>query len=451
MLVTLLLCATASAQTYTREAALASLERVLTGEVLHTTYGEGAQLQTAVNAAFERGDARMMRLARRAWRPILPFASRPVGTVAEPPVVTIESRTVLKLPGAATYSAEIFYSLNGGPFIRAGRLEAKDHGVSSLKLTAAPREPGFHHLRFQARIIYDGVATDLPEERRKLADVSYGVYDPDRGLRPDIAQFVIGPRMMSAYQLDPDLPGVPFLEWVRWLPREAGARAEDSLWTSVRCPRGPRELEHPPNYGDICALGYLPFGLVWIRTGRIERYRDGARLLAQAPAVLAVQVTAGTATEVYSLSELPDVLAADPQEWPTVDVSLAPEDIVVTRTGMGNAAMLDISVTIRNQGRVDARDLLVTMMTANGNELYMFHVDVPRRGSTAFKWSERMPWQYGAVLLAVDTVARIGMGAVRREDSTPEILRAFRIVNPAFAPPGYLEWIRERHATSNGY
>lgn len=447
----LVLSPSASAQTFTRKAALVSLERVLAGEVLHTDYGEGYHVQAAVNAAFERGDMKMIRLAQRACRPILTSAFKPVGTVAEPPVVTIESRTVLKLPQTVTYSAEIFYSLNGGPFTSAGTLEAQGEGTTSLKMPSAPRQPGVHHLRFRARITYGGGAVDLPREIRRLADVTYAIYDPDRGLRPDIAQFVIGPRMMSAQQLDPNLPDISFIEWVRGLPRGAGAFAEESLWTSIRCPRGPRVLERPSNYGDICAQGNLPFGLVWIRTGRIERSAERARLIALAPEVLAIQVVAEVATEVYSLSEVPEVLATDPRHWPTANVSLALEDIVVKRTGLGSAARLDVSVTIRNDGGVDARDLSVTMLTSNAHELYLFHVDVPRRSSTTLKWSEPMPWPYGAVLLAVDTVARIGMSAVRRDESTPESVRAFRIVNPSLAPPGYLNWIREKHATSNGY
>jgi hypothetical protein len=438
-----------SAQTFTRKAALASLERVLAGEVLHTEYGEGAQVQIAVNAAFERGDTKIIRLAQRAWRPIVTSAFKPVGTVSEPPVVTIESRTVLKLPRQATYSAEIFCSLNGGPFTHVGTLDATDHSVSSLKMPAAPREPGFHHLRFQARITY-GAAAGLPQETRKLADVSYGVYDPEHGLRPDIAQFVMGPRMMSAYQLDPNLPGIPLIEWLRWLPRGAGAHAEDSLWTSVRCPRGPRILEHPSNFGDICALGYLPFGLVWIRTGRIEPRSDGARIIAQPPKVLAIQVGAPP-TEIYTLSELPELLASDPEDWPAPHISLVPQDIVVARTGAGSGAMLEISVTIRNQGRMDARDLLVTMLTSNGNELYMFHVDVPRRGSTTFKWSEAMPWPYGAVLVSADTPQRRPPAATGSAEPIPDDGRAFRIVNPSLAPPEYLNWIREWHAISKGY
>ena len=353
---------------------------------------------------------------------------------------------MLKLPRAATYAAEIFYSLNDEPFIHAGTLTASDDGVSTLATPWAPREPGFHHPRFQARITYGGAAADLPQEIRRLADVSYGIYDPDRGLRPDLAQFVMAPSRMSAQQLDPSLPDVPFVEWLRQLPRDAGAHAEQSLWTSVHCPRGPRIVDGPSNFGDICAVGYLPFGLAWIRTGRIQRYGDRARLVAQHPKVLAIQVLGREATEVYSLSDLSELFAMDPEQWPATNVSVVPQDIAVTRTGSGNLAMMDVTVTLRNYGGVDARDVLVTMMLSDGHEIYMFHLDVPRRGSTTFKWSEPMPWPYGAVVVTVDTIAGIGTAALRRDESTPERVKAFRFPNPSLAPPAYWDWLR-----SNGY
>ena len=65
----------AIAQTpHKRNAIAASLERMMAGEVLHTNYGEGSRVQMALDAAFERGDTKLIRLAHRhggpSWRPL---------------------------------------------------------------------------------------------------------------------------------------------------------------------------------------------------------------------------------------------------------------------------------------------------------------------------------------------------------------------------------------------
>jgi hypothetical protein len=213
-LLTLLLVPSASAQPLTRQATLASLERVMAGEAPHTNYGEGHRLQTAVNAAFERGDSPVIRVAQRAARPILSSASAPVGTVADPPAITIDSLTVLELRRRVTYSAEIFLSVNGAAFVHAGRIDAQDRPTTSLKIASAPRTGGVHHLRFEAYMTYGAAGSDLPNEIRRLADVTYAIYDPISGGDAEIAQFVTGPSRMSAQQLDAGLPDIPFLVWV---------------------------------------------------------------------------------------------------------------------------------------------------------------------------------------------------------------------------------------------
>ena len=191
---------------------------------------------------------------------------------------------------------------------------------------------------------------------------------------------------------------------------------------------------------------------MWIRTGRIEPSSDGgARFVRLQPEVLAVQVAGTFATEVYSLAELPHVLETEARYWPTASISLAPEDIVVTQTGAADTTMLDVSVTIRNDGNVDARDVLVTVLTTNGDDLRMLDLDVPRRGSTTLRWSEPMAWQYGAIVAAVENVGPIETGPLRHDESSAESVRAFRIFNRSLAPPEYVKWLREKHATANGY
>ena len=122
-----------------------------------------------------------------------------------------------------------------------------------------------------------------------------------------------------------------------------------------------------------------------------------------------------------------------------------PNDIIVTRTA---AAMLDVSVTIRNQGRVDARDVLVTVITTNASGIHMFHVDVERQGSMTFAWREPMADAYGAVLVAAEVVRGVFHWSL---DPTAEPAKAFRIVNPSLAPPDYLNWVRTWHDSANGY
>lgn len=422
---------------------IAALDRLmLTGEPLHTSHGEGVWLQAAVDRALAANDREVRLLAQRAAAPLLSHVSSPVRSTLDRPVIEVRHPAVLKLSQPVSHTAQIYASLDGGEMFLVG--EAPPAGTSrSLALPSAALAPGLHHLRLQARIVYQGTDDVPPPETRNLQELTYALYDPARQGSFDARIFVESPLSVRANRLNASLPEEPFSSWLTGvLSRHSSKPTVD--WRGQYCDDRIRESGALPKTRSLCSVGYFEvrgvIGQVWIRTGRVELTDLEVKWLAEAPAFEGLKLLHGSQAEFDDLAELPALLASDPALLPQGDISVAPEDITVSVTDSGGSPHVQIAAVVRNSGGVDLRGVQVLVAaTVNGEhgpkELVI--VDVPRRGHAEIKRLLPFSAPYGTILVHAMQASEHGPFESFQPDPTPDDAVAFRIVNPTKAPSGY--------------
>jgi hypothetical protein len=415
-----------------------------TGEPRHTSHDEGEWLQAAVEAAIAGRDLELERLARRAAVPLLVRISSPVVSVRQLPALSVETPLVLKLPTPVSYRAELFVSVDGGDVVQLGTHPGlRSTNIGELLPESASR-PGLHHLRVTARITYTP-ESKLPTETRQLPEIVYALYDPDARSPYDARYFLDAARNASVRQLDRRLPEERFDIWLKSLLSAHGGRFDMvNDWTIQPCDARTSEPGVPPRSLTICATawfgvkdGHSGVGQAWIRTGRIELVQGEIRLLGEPPAFEGLTLRG---SEFEELSALPDLLARPPESWPVADISIAPEDIVVTP----QANKVQVVATIRNEGRVNVRGALVTVaMTTDGRDGAHrdFLVDVPKNGSATISVTLPFLNNYGVAFVHATPMSEHSPHELWLPDPTPEDSSAFRIVNARQAPPRYGEFI----------
>jgi hypothetical protein len=415
---------------------------MITGEPRHTSHDEGQWLQTEVNAAVGRGDAEITSLAQRAAIPLIARADSPVSLLGSNPPVTIEMPAVLTLPTPVAYRADLFASVDGGELVPAGTVSsASRNGSLNWSPLGSAKKAGLHHIRLRARILYE--RSTLSAETRDLPEVVYAISDPEADSRFDARFYVVSAKSVSARRLDAALPDVPFATWLHDVVAPyRGKKAVEEEWRISYCDELSVEAGLLPRRRDLCTVAYFTltggWGEIWLRTGRIELTDSEVKWLAEAPAVEGIRLRHSDSREVSDgLSTLSSLLAADPSSWPSADLSVAPEDIVVTRT----AATVHIAAVIRNSGNANSRGAEVIIGTvtsaADRGITRSFVVDVPRGGTTKIELSVPFSASYGAVLAQVMQISEHTPHDSWNPDPTPDDAVAFRIIGAQHAPKGF--------------
>jgi hypothetical protein len=139
-----------------------------------------------------------------------------------------------------------------------GRLESGQESFAlGERLPAASRYPGPHHVRLQARIVFDeshGAGIPSPEWRT-LHELVYAVYDREVDSAVDARLFVHSPRYVSAQNFDRRLPDMPFEYWLNTvLASRGGEPIHDLSWSGHFCTERTQEPATPPRRLDICSV-----------------------------------------------------------------------------------------------------------------------------------------------------------------------------------------------------
>ena len=427
----------------TRERVLAALETLMTtGEPRHTSHDEGQWLQAEVSAAIARGDAEITRLAQHAAIPLIAVARTPVSPLGSNPPVGIEMPPVLTLPMAVAYRAHLFASVNGGELVAVGTVST-DRRESALdwSLLESAKKAGLHHIRLRAQIIYDG--STLPAETRDLQEVVYAIYDPNADVKLDARYYEMSAKNVSARRLDAALPDIPFATWLHDLATQYSDKKDEQQWRTTYCDEFSVEAGLPPRRRDLCTVAYLHltggWAEIWLRVGRIELTDSDVRWLVEGPAVEGIRLRYSNSSEVSAgLSALPGLLTAAPASWPSPDLSVAPEDIAVTRT----ATTVHIAAVIRNSGNATSRGAQVIISVATSATdrgiTRSLVVDVPRAGTKEIEVSVPFSAPYGAVLAQVLQISEHTPHDTWTADPTPDDEVAVRIISPEHAPSGFV-------------
>ena len=427
----------------TRGRVILSLEQLLiTGAPRHTSHDEGQWLQTEVSAAVGRGDAEITRLAQRASIPLVAHALTPVSPLGDNPPVTIEMPAVLTLPTPVTYRANLFASVDGGDLVPAGTVSsAQKNGSLDWSLLPSAKKAGLHHLRLRARMVYE--RPNLSAETRDLPAVVYAIYDPETEARFDARFYIASAKDASAHRLDAALPDIPFAAWLEEVVAPySEKKAVQEPWRISYCDELSVEAGLPPRRRDLCTVAYFTFtggwGEIWLRTGRIELTDGDVRWLAEGPKLEAIRLRHPDCREVSDgLATLSSFLAAGPSSWPSADLSVAPEDIEVTRT----ATSVHIAAVIRNSGNAHSRgaELTIGIVTSAADRgiTRSVVVDVPRGGTTEIELSVPFSAPYGAIVAQVMQISEHTPHDSWNPDPTPDDAVAFRIISPQQAPNGF--------------
>jgi hypothetical protein len=437
-----------------RVALMRALERLMTtGEPRDVAHDDGELLQEAVTELIRRGDAEVERLAARAAAPIVVRVLRPVASIQSLPTLDVAASNVLTLDRPVPYTARIEGALDGGNFIPIAEVSSGGHGGARID-TVFPRlgtAPGFHRIRLRARIAFaprDG-RQKAWTERRDLPSVSYALYDETTTTQTDARAFLFSQLGMTAQFFDPQLPAIPLGLWLEQTLRpRAGSDGPSIMWLMQFCDERTSEAGAAPRTGLLCAVGYFgPRGViaqVWFRTGRIDATREGFTWMREEPRFEGISMRESGA-DVGPLSSLPNLLDTSSETRPRGDVTIAPEDIVITPTGSTTAS---VTVTMRNAGDVALHRTLVDIAAAHSTTdsglMRRFVVDIPARGSTNITLPVVFPAGYGVVAVTAMQATEHGTFADWVSvDPTPEDAAAFRIFNVQGAPPGYVHTIRE--------
>jgi hypothetical protein len=430
-----------------RSAAIAALERlIVTGEPHHNSHDAGELLQMAVDDAFRRGDTDIVRLAIRAAIPLVPDVSPLISSVDCLPSYDVSSRPVLNLPASISYEAELYASVDGGDYTKVTAVRSgRSYGAKlDAWLPDAARSPGFHHVRSLAYLTFkDDRSGESWTERRDLRDVTYALYDPAASVTGgDPRMFVDSAAVVSAKVLHPELPEMPFGEWLaRRVVRTGDGLAPD--WMPQYCAERTSEAGVVPASGDVCAVADFAVkerrARLWVRTGRVELSAHEPRWIRDTPEFQAI--TLQDSGDITDIASLPLLLDSDPSSWPTADVSVAPFDIdvtVPTRAG----ELTRFSVMVSNNGDADVHNALVDVVTgvspAGRTASRRFVVDIVHRSSSRIDFEAAFPESYGVVVVLIAQLSEHSRHDAGTVDPTPEDACAFRVVNIRAAPADYV-------------
>jgi hypothetical protein len=155
-----------------------------------------------------------------------------------------------------------------------------------------------------------------------------------------------------------------------------------------------------------------------------------------------------TGTTVDRLSDLLTLLKSDPKSWPHADVSISPDDIVVTQAP-GPDARGTATITVRNAGKSVVHGLYidlaaVTTTTERARISRAFVISVPAEGTTTVKFDVAFPAGYGVVFAFVMYPSEHAPFNMWSPEVVTGPFAAFKSVNADLAPKGYINDLRHK-------
>lgn len=437
---------TAAAQDNDRRALAAALESMIaTGEPRHTTHDEGEWLQLAVDAAIARGDREIEQLAVRAAAPLTASVTRPVGSSESPPELEFSAQNALRVPRPVPYTARITASVDNGEFVVVKDVESgKSAGVGIDVLRGPARRAGFHVVRMQAELTFGSPPPSGAAgwtEVRKLAPLYYAIYDSSADSSAAIRALVYGPASTAVREFDPLLGDEPFAIWLSDVISTRRKKQESGPdWVSQYCDERIGEAGAKGVPTAVCSVVYFglgrDIGQIWFRTADIRETDQGLEWIPLSPARFEGLVIMESAQQ-GRLSSLPSLLDTMPAARPIGDVSITPDDIVLTPTEPIPGAFADVKVTVRNIGDGDLHkvQVYVTFATdpATRGTTRQFVLDIPAQQSTDVKLQVAFPNGYGFVMAHALQVTEHSPFGTWTPDPTPLNACAFRVVNGRLA------------------
>ena len=415
---------------------------VVTGYPLDNEHDDGEWLQSAVNYAIHFRDWEIEHLAIRAAVPLRARATRPVGSTEGPPAIEVISYQVLKLPRPVHYVAQIELSLDGGPFIDLGsQASGTSRGIELRRLGATALQPGTHHVRLRARLIFGDPERPFHLEVRDLAPIAYALFDAVSSQAADARWFIHGPMTLASSELDPLLPSRPLLRWLSDVLSTRGEVSDSRMWVSRYCSELTDEHHAAHDAGGICAVIYFGdrgwMGQMWFRTGHVETSDTGASWHpAERPSLEALFLSDGRAAS--RLSELPPLLDRPAEEDPR-DRSLSRPEVVITPAAPAPGVPAKATVTLHNAGEFAVHNVLLEVIHLDGpagGGFRRFVVDIPAFTSRSVSLDVTFRSGYGLVF-ALPFIKNHGMvnDLVGPHLDSP---CAVQVVNAAKAPRNYV-------------
>jgi len=434
-----------------RARVIEALERLLeTGEPRHASHDEGEWLQRETDRAFAVNDLEIVHLAQRAAAPIVARVSAPASATNQPLHLTISTDAVLQLRTVADYDAELWASVDGAESIRLGALAPDQRADFDTPLPIDAKSAGLHHLRIEARITFRGKSA-IPAEIRQLPDILYARYDPDAKGGIDARVFISQGAAVSARRLDGSLPAVRFESWLSSVVTGRGGQFGAGDWRTAYCEERVVEGAAKPLGRAICAVAQFgamgTTGTIWIRTGRLEGAGPAARWLAERPVFEGMRLGG---REYESLAALPGLLSTPADDWPSGDVSVAPEEMTISV----NRRTIRLNAIVRNNGSQPLLGVTLGIGFGTGQTRGISRqlvIDLPPHESKSIEVEFPLFTRYGFVLVHALQMGEHTPFESWSPDPTPEDSVAFRIVNPRQAPPGYVEWVKKQCGPCRGF
>ena len=286
---------------------------------------------------------------------------------------------------------------------------------------------------------------------RQLSDIGYARYDPGVKGGIDARVFISQAATVSARRLDASLPPVRFESWLSRIVTSRGGEFDGGQWRTAYCEERIVEAGANPSGRAICAVAEFiamgAKGTIWIRTGRLEGTGAEVRWLAERPKFEGMRLRE---REYESLAPLPALLSTPPDEWPSGDVSVAPEEMTISVT----RATVHLNATVRNNGSQPLRGVAIYVSIGTGRERggnRQLVIDLAPFGSKTIDVELPLVDRYATVVLQVLQGTEHAPFESWSPDPTPEDSVAFRIVNPREAPRGYVEWVKKQCGPCRGF
>jgi len=428
------------------------LEQLLeTGEPRHTSHDEGEWLQGEVDRAFAVNDVEIMRLAQRAAAPVVARVDTPASATTRPLSLEISTDAVLQLRMAPNYNAELWATVDGDEPFRLGALATNQRATFDSRLPLGALSAGLHHVRIEARLTFRG-SRALAPETRQLPDIVYARYEPGAKSGIDARVFISQAATGSARRLDASLPRVSFESWLSSVVTSRGGLFGAGDWDTAYCEERVVEGAMKPLGRAICAVAQFgamgTTGTIWIRTGRLEGTGAEVRWLAERPVFEGMRLGG---REYESLASLPGLLSTPGDDWPSGDVSVAPEEMTISV----KRETVHLNAIVRNNGPQPLVGVSLITGFTPGRDRGINHqlvINLPPYGSKNIEVEFPLVGRYGTVVLhAMQIGGEHGPVESWSPDPTPEDSVAFRIVNPRQAPRGYVEWVKKQCVPCRGF
>jgi len=455
--------ASAASQDDDRRALAAALESLIaTGQPGHTTHDQGQWLQIAVDAAIARGDREIEQLAIRAAAPLTASITRPVSSAEYPPGIKFGAENALRVPRPVPYTARIAASVDNGQFVDVTTVQSgKSAGGGVSMLPAPASQPGFHVVRLRAEFRFGTTAPSGAEgwtEVRNLGPVSYAIYDSNTESSAAVRALVYGPASTHVSEFDPLLGDEPFGVWLSDVLSARSKKNESGPdWLSQYCDERTGEAGLKVTSTGVCSVIYFglgrDIGQIWFRTADIRETDQGIEWIPLSPAQFEGLLIRDSAQQTR-LSRLPSLLDTTPTARPVGDVSIMPDDIVVSPAEPIPGAFAAATVTVRNIGDGDLYKVQVGLVfgvdpSARGT-MRQFVVDIPAQQSVDLRLQVAFPNGYGFVMAHALQLTEHSPHDNGMPDPTPMNACAFRIVNRRLASAQYVDSLLHDAGGCNG-